>query len=152
MLGWMTVLVGLSGADVTAPKMDVTVSSGFLGAWGLIGIGVEARWNMPWVGVAAGASAGPIPTASLGLWWPEGSWRPGLQVDAGATPWGGSCGVDPDHETNSCRYFAAGMNLMLEKNEIWRGLLLRGGVGPNVVMGGGGAAGLLGTLGAGWRW
>ena len=86
------------------------------------------------------------------LWWPTGDLRPGIQVDVGSTPWGTSRGGDPDEETKSCHAFTAGFKLMLEKRVLWRGFVPRGGVGPNVVLAGGGGAGLLGTLGAGWRW
>lgn len=97
-------------------------------------------------------SAGPIPAASLGLWWPRGGWRGGLQVAYGTTPWGVSCGVAPEYEDHSCHAVAGSINLVIEKNDLWRGLVLQGGVGPNLVGSGGAGFGFLGTLGLGWRW
>ena len=152
LLARMIALIGSAAPDSPASNLDLTFSTGLFGAWGVVGVGGEARWNSPWVGFAAGVSAGPIPTASLGLWWPRGGWRGGLQVAYGTTPWGVSCGVAPEYEDHSCHAVAGSINLVIEKNDLWRGLVLQGGVGPNLVGSGGAGFGFLGTLGLGWRW
>lgn len=154
MLSRLLVLIGSASfaTPALASNLDLTLSSGLFGAWGTIGVGGEARWNSPWVGFAAGLGIGPIPTASLGLWSPRGRWRAGLQVAFGTTPWGVSCGVEPEFEDNSCHGVAAGVNLMIERNNLWRGLVLQGGLGPNIVGSGGAGLGFPGAFGMGWRW